>query len=223
MLRPTMSPGLYVQMAGRGMRIAEDKQDCLVLDFAGNVSTHGPITAVQPPSKKIKGDGVAPTKECEACHEIVTPNTKICPSCGFEFPESDKKEAFVQLHDDDIMGFQPIEMPVTAWKWAKHVSRTSGKEMLRVSYYGGISDPIVTEYLTVLHEGYAGEKALRLLRSFFAKQGISMVGDAVINDLVSNHRASHIAEICEKKLWKPDSISYLREGKFFKVMDRTWA
>ena len=223
MLRPTMSPGLYVQMAGRGMRIAEGKQDCLVLDFAGNVSTHGPITAVQPPSKKIKGDGVAPTKECEACHEIVTPNTKVCPSCGFEFPESEKKEAFVQLHDDDIMGFQPIEMSVTAWKWAKHVSRTSGKEMLRVSYYGGISDPIVTEYLTVLHEGYAGEKALKLLRSFYAKQGHAMIGDANIRLLTNRQKVDDVAGICEKVLIKPKSISYLREGKFFKIMDRTWA
>jgi DNA repair protein RadD len=34
MLRPTHSPGLYVQMMGRGMRIAEGKKDCLILDFA---------------------------------------------------------------------------------------------------------------------------------------------------------------------------------------------
>ena len=46
--RPTMSPGLYVQMAGRGMRPAEGKTDCLVLDFAGNVQRHGPITDVNP-------------------------------------------------------------------------------------------------------------------------------------------------------------------------------
>lgn len=32
MLRPTMSPGLYVQMAGRGLRIADGKTDCLVLE-----------------------------------------------------------------------------------------------------------------------------------------------------------------------------------------------
>src|SRR5688572_1248556 len=32
-LRPTQSPGLWVQMVGRGTRLAEGKSDCLVLDF----------------------------------------------------------------------------------------------------------------------------------------------------------------------------------------------
>jgi superfamily II DNA or RNA helicase len=34
--RPTLSPGLYMQMLGRGMRKAEGKTDCLVLDVVGN-------------------------------------------------------------------------------------------------------------------------------------------------------------------------------------------
>jgi len=34
--RPTLSPGLYVQMLGRGMRTAEGKTDCLVIDVVGN-------------------------------------------------------------------------------------------------------------------------------------------------------------------------------------------
>ncbi|MBM4291993.1 MAG: DEAD/DEAH box helicase [Deltaproteobacteria bacterium] len=33
MARPTRSEGLYVQCVGRGMRLAEGKRDCLVLDF----------------------------------------------------------------------------------------------------------------------------------------------------------------------------------------------
>ena len=34
--RPTLFPGLYMQMLGRGMRKAEGKTDCLVLDVVGN-------------------------------------------------------------------------------------------------------------------------------------------------------------------------------------------
>jgi DNA repair protein RadD len=37
LLRPTMSPGLYYQMVGRGFRLHPGKQNCLVLDFGGNV------------------------------------------------------------------------------------------------------------------------------------------------------------------------------------------
>ena len=36
MARPTMSPGLYSQMLGRGTRTDAGKDDCLVLDVAGN-------------------------------------------------------------------------------------------------------------------------------------------------------------------------------------------
>ena len=46
LLRPTASPVLYVQMVGRGFRIAPGKKNCLVLDFGGNVMRHGPIIRV---------------------------------------------------------------------------------------------------------------------------------------------------------------------------------
>jgi superfamily II DNA or RNA helicase len=45
-LRPTESTGLYVQMAGRGTRLFPGKEDCLYLDFAGNVYRHGPVDDV---------------------------------------------------------------------------------------------------------------------------------------------------------------------------------
>jgi DNA repair protein RadD len=57
MLRPTMSPGLYVQMAGRGMRIAPEKEDCLVLDFAGVIEQHGPQATAQKRRQSGRGTG----------------------------------------------------------------------------------------------------------------------------------------------------------------------
>ena len=38
--RPTLSPLLYCQMVGRGMRLAPGKADCLVLDLAGASAIH---------------------------------------------------------------------------------------------------------------------------------------------------------------------------------------
>lgn len=38
--RPTKSRALYTQMSGRGLRILEGKQDCLILDFCGNSGRH---------------------------------------------------------------------------------------------------------------------------------------------------------------------------------------
>lgn len=88
-LRPTMSPGLYVQMAGRGIRTAPDKQNCLVLDFAGLVTRHGLVDAVRGVHKR-KGEDEEEdepkVKECFVCSHLNPPGTKICEECGFTFP-----------------------------------------------------------------------------------------------------------------------------------------
>ncbi len=45
MCRPTASRALYTQCVGRGLRIADGKQDCLVLDFVDNSVRHKLMTA----------------------------------------------------------------------------------------------------------------------------------------------------------------------------------
>lgn len=61
LLRPTMSPGLFYQMVGRGLRLHASKKDCLVLDFGGNVLRHGPVDALQVTTMD-RGDGQAPDR-----------------------------------------------------------------------------------------------------------------------------------------------------------------
>ena len=161
MLRPTMSASLYVQMAGRGMRVKSHTDHCLVLDFAGVVATHGPITAVQPPKKAGEGNGEAPVKVCDNCGELCAISVANCPACGHAFPEPERKK--LKLRDDDIMGLEGKDLEVTSWNWRRHISKASGKEMLSCTYYGSLSDRPITEYLPVLHDGYAGDKAMRQL------------------------------------------------------------
>jgi DNA repair protein RadD len=124
MLRPTMSPGLYVQMAGRGMRVKSHTDHCLVLDFAGVVESHGPITAVQTPKKGGDGNGEAPVKVCDNCGELCAISAAVCPACGHPFPEPVKKA--LVLHHDDIMGLEGSDLDVTGWTWRKHISKASG-------------------------------------------------------------------------------------------------
>lgn len=212
--RSTMSPGLYLQMAVRGMRPCPEtqKKDCLVLDFAGVVETHGPITAVRPPKRKGDGTGEAPVKVCEACGELCHPTVKECPSCGNPFPLPEPKQW--KLADIDIMGIEGSDMAVTAWRWRKHTSRTSGKDMLAVTYYGALSDPSVTEYLTVGYEGYAGQKAARQLYAMAESAGIRDGGLATdsLDEIAENMNAAN----------PPSLIEYRRDGKFFRVIRRTW-
>lgn len=212
MVRPTMSASLYVQMAGRGMRPKSHTDHCLVLDFAGVVETHGPITAVRPPKKKGDGNGEAPVKVCEACGELCHPTVKVCPSCGNPFPLPEPKQW--KLADVDIMGLEGIEMAITSWRWRKHTSRASGKDMLAVTYYGALSDPSVTEYLTVGYDGYAGQKALRQLALMAEKAGIKDGGLAVtsLEEIADNMNSTR----------PPSIIEYRLDGKFFRVIKRTW-
>jgi DNA repair protein RadD len=212
-IRPTMSPTLYVQMVGRGMRPKSHTDHCLVLDFAGLVRTHGPVTAVQPPKKRGAKEGDAPVKVCDECDELVHISAKVCPSCGFVFPIP-KKEENTTPYSDDIMGIDPVEMPCTSWRWRVHTSRNSGMKMLMVSYYGGYSDPIVSEYLTVLHGGYAEQKALRTLAHIVTMCGATLpdISEETLDEVVEALQASK----------PPTMIAYKADGKFYRVLQRSW-
>ncbi len=88
MLRPTQSPGLYCQMVGRGLRIAEGKRDCLVLDFSGNIERHGPIDKIEVrEARNGPKAGKAPVKVCQECREVTHLSAKECSACGAPFPE----------------------------------------------------------------------------------------------------------------------------------------
>lgn len=212
LLRPTMSASLYVQMVGRGLRLKDHTDDCLVLDFAGAVAHHGPITAVKPPKKAGSGNGEAPVKLCDECGELVHPTVKTCPACGHEFPPP--KEKHYRLHADDIMGVAGTDMDVTAWTWRVKTSRSTGVEMLMVSYYGGLSDPPINEYICINHEGYAGQKAARLLAEISRHAGV----DSTQLHLPTTGAIADMMTAAKP----PRQIEYKRDGKFFNVIRRTW-
>jgi DNA repair protein RadD len=213
MLRPTMSASLYVQMAGRGMRPKSHTDHCLVLDFAGVVETHGPITNIRPPNKKGEGTGEAPVKICENCGEIVHLSARVCPNCLQGFPEPEAPG--LNLRNDDIMGIEGTEIEVTSWTWRKHISKASGKEMLAVTYYGVLSDEPVTEYLCVTHDGYAGSKARQLLQEISFKSGT--YNDSDFSSL------DYIAIGLQESGQHPSSIEYRKDGRFNRVLTRSWS
>ena len=205
LLRPTMSPGLYLQMAGRGFRVKSHTDHCLVLDFAGIIEQHGPVTAIRTPKKFEEGKGIPPSKECPECGEIIAAQCRICTSCGYEFPIKDKDD-ILELRNDDIMGKDLPEMKVAHWDWQLTTSKSSGKEMLVVTYYGGISDTPIREYLCVYHGGVVGDKSKKLLMDIAKKAG---VGD--LSDTKNLDRGRH-----------PSVVKYQKDGKFFRVVERIW-
>lgn len=208
MCRPTMSPGLYVQMAGRGMRPKSHCKDCLVLDFAGVIQTHGPIVNVNPPSKKGTGNGEAPVKLCEQCQELVPLATRICPECGWEFPPPPPKK--FKLHNDDIMGEDGKRyLTVTGWQWRRYLTN-SGKECATVTYYSGLQS--VTEYVLLLHGGYPEQKALSMIATFERRCGVKINNPYDLDEVIDVLNGAQC----------PSIISVEKDGKYDRVTGRMW-
>ncbi len=214
--RPTMSPGLYIQMAGRGMRLKSHTDHCLVLDFAGNVKRHGPITEVKPPKHKGAGTGDAPVKVCDECAELVHASVKVCPCCGYEFPAAPKEA--VKLHDDDIMSLEPEEMRVRSLWWYIRQSKTKQINMLCVDYENAeLTGDKVTEYITILHDGYARYRAKMTLRAIIDGCG----ADISTLDGESENYLDDIAEVLNSAK-APDSITIKKDGRYYRVLERRW-
>jgi superfamily II DNA or RNA helicase len=101
--RPTKSLVLYLQMLGRGLRPAEGKSDCMVLDHSGAVHRHG--FAAEDRFWTLDGDMalVAPEKtpieeaekkqiDCPECG-CTFAGTRTCPECGYEIRPKGRKVA----------------------------------------------------------------------------------------------------------------------------------
>lgn len=95
MARPTKSKVVFLQMAGRGLRTAEGKDDCLFLDHAGNVAQNGfPEDPVAWSLDGIMAEDAASTSEakeaqpitCQECQTIFKVEDRggaKCPNCGW--------------------------------------------------------------------------------------------------------------------------------------------
>jgi DNA repair protein RadD len=89
--RPTKSEILYTQIIGRGLRTADGKPDCLILDHSDTTLRLGFVTEIHHAklndgtiAEGAKSEGEKPTpkpKECPQCH-YVRQSGPSCPSCG---------------------------------------------------------------------------------------------------------------------------------------------
>jgi DNA repair protein RadD len=161
LLRPTLSPGLFYQMVGRGFRLSPGKQDCMVLDFGGNVLRHGPVDAL-----KIKapgaGDGEAPAKECPQCQAVIAAGFATCPQCGFVFPPPEKDKHEREASSAGVLSGQvtTADFAVRDTFYAVHIKRGAPEapKTLRVEYEIGLN-AYKKEWVCFEHTGYARGKA----------------------------------------------------------------
>ncbi len=163
LVRPTLSPGLYYQMVGRGFRLHPGKSDCLVLDFGGNVLRHGPVDAIRVTDISRPSNGDAPAKECPECRAVIAAGYSICPDCGHVFPERNRNGHDPTASDEGILSDQVkrSECEVLDTFYAVHEKRDATPDTprtFRVEYKIGFNE-YVSEWVCFEHDGFARQKA----------------------------------------------------------------
>jgi DNA repair protein RadD len=219
-LRSTMSAGLFVQMCGRGFRIHDSKQDCLILDFGGNIDRHGPLDAIDYGRARAIREGNleehdGPLKSCPGCSEDIPASTRTCV-CGFEFPPPELKHDERADEASSILA-EPQTFPVSQWQFSRHVKKDSDKpNTLRVDYYiQGDLETTISEWVCLLHDGFAGKKA----RKWWAEHSEDDV-DSLSEMLGMDQIDVALQLFADGEIKEPVEITAIKDGNFWRVLSR---
>jgi DNA repair protein RadD len=172
-VRATQSTSLYQQIVGRGMRIADGKGDCVILDYGGNVARHGPVDNVRvKEAPKGKGDGDAPVKICPVCMALQPTSARACLECDSEFPPPEKKANATASNLPILSGPQAkpaaTRHEIKAVRFAVHRKKGADTSSMRVDYMGEVNAldmgavpcKVASEWVCVEHDGFAFTKAV---------------------------------------------------------------
>jgi DNA repair protein RadD len=170
MLRATLSTSLYVQMLGRGTRLADGKSDCLVLDFVGNVRRHGPVDAVSvTKGPSGSGDGKVTVdslqaKACPDCEALVSTRVYTCPYCGHEWERpQEPKHAAKADREAAVMSREIVDRWLNVRDAHARTHTKNERVSLRIDYDVGAS--VYSEWVTLEHDGFAAAKAAKWWRT----------------------------------------------------------
>lgn len=215
--RPVYADGYdLTTVAGRlAAMAASEKQNCLVLDFAGNTKRLGPINDPLIPRKKgqSKGVGVAPIRMCKECRTINHASVSICINCGFEFPKG--VNIYAQASSNDLIaksGFQIEVFEVTKVIYTVH-TKPDKPDAICVTYYSGLNKRF-KEWVCLEHQSFASKKARDWWR----------LRDTKINDPVPETtgealcRVNNLKEPTHIRVWVnkkyPEIMAYSFDGGF---------
>lgn len=210
-LRPTASTVLWVQMLGRGTRPCEGKDNCLVLDFAGNTRRLGPINdPVIPRKKGDKIGGAAPVKLCNVCQVYNHASVRQCSFCGAEFTFQTKLQQIASTAELIKQDTPIVEVFTVEHLTYLSYQRKDRPPMLRASYYCKLK--MFSDYVCLEHEGFAGRKA----REWWRERGnhpIPATVDEALERTSELKAPTHIRVWINKKF--PEIMAYCYDGSRF--------
>lgn len=215
-LRPTKSPVLYVQGAGRGLRIAEGKEDCLWLDFSDTTSRLGPIDTITGRRKGPVRDAEAPFAVCDNCGAQVRPASALkCPECGHIMREEIDDDKARSASNAAVLSKQ-VEQKISTYEvdrvtYARHEKRGGGIPTLRVEYWSGLRI-VAREWVCLEHTGYARERAVKWMEARIPRS---------FSDVMIPNKVSDILDWMEHHnfwLYAPTNITVNETGKYPEVV-----
>lgn len=189
LLRATKSPVLYVQIAGRGMRLADGKTDCLWADFSDTTLRLGPVDDIKGRGPIVRGVSEAPFRICPNCGSRNTAAARECLDCGHVFPLPEVIKHGAEARGAAVLSSQvqpEKDFDITAVVYSVH-TKPGKDDSMRVEYMSGPSI-VAKEWLHFNSPGYARLKAERWWRMRAQYDGIPRT----VEDAVANARAGHI-------------------------------
>lgn len=214
LLQPTLSPGLYLQEIGRGLRLKSEGGNCLILDFAENVTRHGPVENVQPPAKRGNKKGVAPCKICPECAEILPASARTCSCCGYEFPLKDKVWELSQssVTEEEV---PQIKADVIAWSWDVRTSMKGNRQIVITYQTKAYTRRPICEYLQVTRNDWKGYQDQRKLDDILRHYDITWTPNEPLTDEKLCWCMSYMAP--------PPSMIIFEDKKYPNVIFRSWS
>jgi DNA repair protein RadD len=218
-LRATMSPGLFAQMVGRGLRKHESKTNALILDFGNNIERHGSLDdrnygrargskpgSAQPQERNGRG------RECLNCKLDVPAGEPECPECGFRFPGRHQANADT---DSQLTGEVPPETwLVESCKWGTHYKKNDPEAppTLRIDYEcqpvdvpsGNLTAKHVSEWVCLEHQNFARVKACL----WWEQHSLSEVPETIAEAIDLLDRGA-----CRM----PSKITTVKDGKYTRI------
>ena len=199
-LRPTQSPGLWVQICGRGTRLHPGKENCLLLDFGRNIDRHGPIDEISGSEwfeSKEKGD--APIKNCPECFELVHAAAMICPNCQYKFPARDLNIAQTASRGAILSSQQtePFDVEVLDMKVTRNKGKNGKPDSLRIKYITLVGD--ASDFLFYDHPA----------QSYPYQETVKKFG-----------HLSSVEDALKVKWNKPKTIKIKKNKKYFDIIER---
>lgn len=223
-LRATKSAGLFAQICGRGFRLHEGKEDCLILDFGGNINRHGPLDdadygrrrRVVREGSEEQGEIVGPQKLCSRCEESIPASCVFCPECGHFMPRENKLQQEADTQSAILKeAAKPESVYVESVMMSRHRNKDARKpDTLRIEYSvqfdggGNLSTMVVCEWICLGHEGFALRKAMQ----WWQEYSLSEFPQDDIDEAISLWRRG--------ALRTPVRLTIIKDGHWWRVVTR---